>query len=224
MYFDPLYTIYILPGLILAIAAQIWITTSFNKYSKLPSGKNITGVDAANIIKEGESFPVSISVGGEKLSDHFDPRRDIVNISQSSLQDTVSSIAVVVHEFGHVQQKFSKSHLFIVRSALVPIVNIGSRLGYILIILGLILNLLGMAQLGLILFASTTLFAFVTLRVEIDASRRAMKLIKKYDLIPESRIGGAKTVLGAAATTYLASLLTSLLNLFYYASLVLRRD
>lgn len=224
MYFDPTYTIYILPGLILAIIAQIWITSSFKKYSKIQSGSNTTGIDAANIIKDGESFPVSITVYGESLSDHFDPSKDNVNISSNSIEDSISSIAVVAHEFGHVQQKFSKSFLFHIRTGLVPIVNIGSRLGYILIIVGLILNILGLAQIGLILFASTTVFALITVPIEIDASKRGLKLIKKYNLIQESRLDGAKSILGAAATTYIASLLTSLLNLFYYASVISRRD
>lgn len=224
MYFDPTYTIYILPGLILAIIAQIWITSSFKKYSKIQSGSNTTGIDAANTIKDGESFPVSITVYGESLSDHFDPSKDNVNISSNSIEDSISSIAVVAHEFGHVQQKFSKSFLFHIRTGLVPIVNIGSRLGYILIIVGLILNIIGLAQIGLILFASTTVFALITVPIEIDASRRGLKLIKKYNLIQESRLDGAKSILGAAATTYIASLLTSLLNLFYYASVISRRD
>lgn len=224
MYFDPTYTIYILPGLILAIIAQIWITSSFKKYSKIQSGSNTTGIDAANIIKDGESFPVSITVYGESLSDHFDPSKDNVNISSNSIEDSISSIAVVAHEFGHVQQKFSKSFLFHIRTGLVPIVNMGSRLGYILIIVGLILNILGLAQIGLILFASTTVFALITVPIEIDASKRGLKLIKKYNLIQESRLDGAKSILGAAATTYIASLLTSLLNLFYYASVISRRD
>lgn len=224
MYFDPTYTIYILPGLVLAIIAQIWISSSFKKYSKIQSGSNTTGIDAANIIKDGESFPVSITVYGEALSDHFDPSKNNVNISSNSIEDSISSIAVVAHEFGHVQQKFSKSFLFYIRTGLVPIVNIGSRLGYILMIVGLILNILGLAQIGLILFASTTAFALITVPIEIDASKRGLKLIKKYNLIQESRLDGAKSILGAAATTYIASLLTSLLNLFYYASVISRRD
>jgi Zn-dependent membrane protease YugP len=219
-----MYYLYILPGLILALAAQAWISISFGKNSKLSSGSNMTGKEAAERIKSGESLPVDIEVKGEPLSDHFDPSKDIVSISKASLEDSVASIAVVAHEFGHVQQKFSNSLLFNVRTGLVPVVNVGSRLGYILIIVGLILNILDLAQIGLILFALTTLFAFITLPIEIDASRRAMKFVKKYNLISESRRGGAKSVLGAAATTYIAALLTSLLNILYYASLIRRRD
>ncbi len=224
MYFDPIYFIYILPGFILALIAQAWISSSFKKYSLLSNGNNITGEKAAQIIKEGEKFPVDIVVQGPALSDHFDPRKDIVSISKDSLEDSVASVAVVAHEFGHVQQKYTNSFLFNLRTGLVPIVNIGSKLGYILLIAGLILNILGLAQVGLILFALTTVFALVTLPIEIDASKRAFKLIKKYNLISESRIEGAKSILTAAATTYIAALLTSLLNVLYYASLVRKRS
>ena len=223
MFFDPMYFIYILPGFILAVIAQIWISSAFNKYSKLSSGSNMTGQEVAQRIKEGERFPVDIVIQGEKLSDHFDPSKNVVSLSVASLEDSVASVAVVAHEFGHVQQKFSNSLLFNIRTGLVPVVNIGSRLGYILIILGLILNFLNLAQIGLVLFALTTVFALVTLPIEIDASKRAFQLIRKYRLIQESRIDGAKSVLSAAATTYIASLLTSLLNVLYYASLIRRR-
>lgn len=224
MFYDPMYFIYILPGFVLALIAQIWISSAFSKNSKLSTGSNITGQQAAQIIKEGENFSVDIVIQGEKLSDHFDPTKDTVSISTASLEDSVASVAVVAHEFGHVQQKFTNSLLFSIRTGLVPIVNIGSRLGYILIIVGLIFNILGLAEIGLILFALTTVFALITLPIEIDASKRAFKLIRKYNLISESRIGGAKSVLNAAAMTYIAALLTSLLNVLYYASLIRRRD
>ena len=224
MYFDPIYFIYILPGFILALIAQAWISSSFKKYSQLSNGSNITGEKAAQIIKEGERFPVNIVVQGPALSDHFDPSKDTVSISTASLEDSVASVAVVAHEFGHVQQKYTNSLLFNLRTGLVPIVNIGSRLGYILLIVGLILNIFGLAQVGLILFALTTVFALVTLPIEIDASKKAFKLIRKYNLISESRIDGAKSVLNAAAMTYIAALLTSLLNVLYYASLIRRRN
>jgi len=224
MFYDSNYLIYMIPGIVLAFLAQLWITVSFKSSSKTLTGTNTTGQEAALKIKEGENFPVDIVVQGQALSDHFDPSKNIVSISEASLRDSVASVAVVAHEFGHVQQKFQNSLLFNIRTGLVPIVNIGSNIGYILIIIGLVLNLLGLAQIGVILFSLTTVFALVTLPIEIDASNRAFKLIKKYNLIPQGRIGGAKSVLYAAATTYIASLLTSFFNLLYYASLVRKRD
>jgi uncharacterized protein len=223
MIFDPVYFLFLIPGLLLGIIAQIWITSSFSKYSKLSAGTNNTGIDAAEKIKKGEGYPVDIQVKGDALSDHFDPKNNIVSISTAAREGSVAAIAVVAHEFGHVQQKFEKSLLFNIRMGLVPIVNIGSRLGYILIIAGLLLNILNLAELGLILFASTTLFALVTLPIEIDASKKGIAFVRKYNLIEEDRMRGAKSVLYAAGTTYLASLLISLLTLLYYASLIRRR-
>lgn len=226
-YIDPVYYYYALPGLILAIIAQILVQVRYSKYSKISAGTNITGVDAAKIIKEGSNFPVEIHTTQGKLGDHFDPRNDTVNISSDNItSDSVANIAVVAHEFGHVDQKFSSSFVFRLRSVMVPVVNIGSNLGYILFFVGLIFNALNLAQLGLILFASTTVFAFVTLPVEFNASSRGMRFIEKYNLIEEGKLSGAKKVLSAAALTYIAGFVTSILNLLYYVNILQgrRRD
>jgi hypothetical protein len=121
-----------------------------------------------------------------------------------------------------VDQKFNNSLLFKARTALVPIVQIGSNLGYILFFLGLLLSVFRLAEIGLLLFASTTIFAFLTLPIEIDASRRGLALIERYDLIHRSSRGGARMILLAAALTYIAAFVTSLLNLLYYASFLNR--
>lgn len=224
MYIDPIYLIIAIPAFLLALFSQIWISRSYASNSKKSPGTSITGEQAATLIKEGEGFPVDIIIEGPSLSDHFDPTRDIVKLSTSSKNSSVADIAVTAHEFGHVQQKFSGSTLFKIRNALVPIVNISPKLAYILIILGAAINLFQLIDLGLILFASTTLFALITLPIELDATKRGLSFIKKYQLIDESSISGAKSVLNAAATTYLAALLTSLLNLLYIVSRFRGRD
>jgi hypothetical protein len=221
---DTTYLYYALPGLILAIIAQILMTIRYNKYSKVSSGSNLTGLDAAKLIRDNENYPVDINRIPGKLSDNFDPRKDIVNISSdNAISDSVANIAVVAHEFGHVQQKFSASLLFKLRSIMVPVVNIGSNLGYVLFFVGLLISAFNLAELGLILFASTTVFALVTLPVEFDASRRGMNLIQKYNLIEKNKKSGARKVLNAAALTYIASFVTSFTNLLYYASILNRR-
>ncbi len=226
-YIDPVYYYYVLPGLILAIIAQILVQVRYSKYSKISAGTNITGLDAAKIIREESDFPVEIYTTQGKLGDHFDPRNDTVNISSDNVtSDSVANIAVVAHEFGHVEQKFSSSFIFRLRSVMVPVVNIGSNLGYILFFVGLIFNALNLAQLGLILFASTTVFALVTLPVEFDASNRGMRFIEEYNLIDKDKLSGAKKVLSAAALTYIAGFVTSILNLLYYINILQgrRRD
>jgi hypothetical protein len=222
--FDTTYLYYALPGFILAIIAQILVTIRYNKYSKVSSGSNLTGLDAAKLIKDNENYPVDINRIPGKLSDNFNPRKDIVNISSdNATSNSVANIAVIAHEFGHVQQKFSASLLFRLRSIMVPVVNIGSNLGYILFFVGLFISAFGLAELGLILFASTTVFALITLPVEFDASRRGMNLIEKYNLIEKNKKSGARKVLNAAALTYIASFVTSFTNLLYYSSILNRR-
>ena len=219
-----MYFYFALPGLILGLIAQFLISIRYNKYSKIPAESHMTGLDAAEIIRDREDFPIDIATNQGKLQDNFDPRKDIVNISSDNINsNSVANIAVVAHEFGHVGQKFSSSFLFKLRTFMVPVVNIGSSLGYMLFFVGLILNALNLAQIGLILFASTTVFALVTLPVEFDASKRGLKFIKKYNLIEADKQSGAKKVLNAAALTYVASFVTSLLNLLYYASILNNR-
>jgi len=223
MYFDPAYLAFAIPGLILGLIAQILIWVSFSAYSKRSSKRGLTGSDVASLLVEKENLPVDIRTIAGKLTDNFDPTRDIVSISEDNIDsNSVANIAVVAHEFGHVQQKFSLSLLFRLRSSLVPVVQVGSNLGYILFFVGLLLSVFRLAEIGLILFASTTVFALVTLPVEFDASRRGLALIKKYDLIAEEERGGARAVLTAAALTYIAGFVTSLLNLLYYASFLSR--
>ncbi len=221
MYFDPLYIIFALPGLVIGIIAQILLSYSYGRYSKEPAGTNLTGMAAAELINEKENFGVKFITTPGKLNDYFNPVNNTVNLSEdNAINMSVANIAVVAHEFGHVQQKNVGSNLFKLRSVMVPVVNFGSGLGIILVMIGLALALTGLAYLGIILFATTTLFSLVTLPIEIDASRRGMELIKKHNLITFDQLGGAKTVLTAAALTYFAALVASIGQLLYFIMLV----
>ena len=224
MYYDSSYILYTIPIFILSIISQIWIKSSYAKNSVKSAGTNLTGKDVAEIIKDRNNFPVEIIVQGPALSDHFDPSKNKVSISMESMKSSVADIAVVAHEFGHVQQKFTNSTLFKLRNGLVPVVNIGSNLGLILIILGLSINILGLSQLGLILFSLTTVFALITIPIERDATKRGLNFIREYHLIDQDGISGAKSVLNASSMTYVASLLSSIMNLLYYTSRVRSRD
>ena len=218
---NPTYLYFAIPGLILGIIAQILISVRYNKYSNQDAGNNRTGLDTAKLLRSQEDYPVDISLTQGRLKDNFNPVKDIVNISSDNVHSgSVANIAVVAHEFGHVDQKFSSSILFKIRTAIVPIVNVGSHLGYILFFLGLLLNALNLAELGLILFASSTVFSLITLPIEFNASSRGMKLIEKYDLIAQDRRNGARKVLNAAALTYIAGFVTSIGNLLYYVNIL----
>ena len=140
-YIDPMYFYFALPGLILGLIAQFLISIRYNKYSKIPAESHMTGLDAAELIRDKEDFPVDIATNQGKLQDNFDPRKDIVNISSDNINsNSVANIAVVAHEFGHVGQKFSSSFLFKLRTFMVPVVNIGSSLGYMLFFFFFFLN------------------------------------------------------------------------------------
>jgi len=220
MMIDPVYWYFALPGLIVTIIAQIYVKIMFSRYSKKDSGRDITGKQAAEIISDGEDFPVNISVSQPPLGDHFDPTSDTVRISvRNTESNSVADVAVVAHEFGHVQQKFTSSLVYKIRSIMVPVTNVGTQIGYILFFIGLGISMLRLSEIGLILFSTSVIFALITLPVEIDASKRGMKLIEKYDLIEKKKRGGASKVLTAAALTYVAGLLTSILNLLYYINI-----
>ncbi len=231
MFFDTSYLLYVfLPTLIITGLAQMWVRNAYNKWSQIGNSSRATGLDTAQtLMSRGGIKRVGLEVTQGQLSDHFDPRSETVRLSPGvAQQPSVASMAIAAHEFGHVQQHQEKSPLMALRSILVPAATIGPQIGFGMIILGLILNAFGLAVLGLILFAGTTVFTVVTLPVELDASRRAMKLLDATGLIQtEQDRAGVQAVLRAAAFTYVAAVATSLLTLLYYAMLIFgggRRD
>lgn len=230
MFFDPTYIIFVmLPSLIISGIAQAWVKGAYQKWGNIANSRRITGQQTANmLIRSGSVQPVGLEVTGGQLTDHYDPSKKTVRLSQGvAMQPTVASMAIAAHEFGHVQQDQQKSPLMALRSALVPSAQVGPSIGIGLIILGLIMNLQGLAVLGLILFSAVAVFTIVTLPVELDASRRAMKMLKDTGLVvTDQDRQGAQAVLRAAAFTYVAAVATSILTLLYYAMLVFggRRD
>lgn len=220
MYIDPIYWYFAIPGFAISLIAQIYVKIVYGKYNELPVKKH-TGIEVAKIIKNGEQFPVDVLPKGGKLDDYFDPQKDIVSISQDNLTSgTVANIAVVAHEFGHVQQKFQKSPIFRFRMILTGITNFTSSIGYILFIIGMVMSFIQLAEIGLIFFSTSTIFALISIPVEIDASKRGMAFIKKYDLLDTYDTNGAKQVLTAAVLTYIAGFLSSALNLLYYINIL----
>ena len=221
MFIDPIYLIFIAPGLILGILAQIYLKLSYGNYSQVRAGSGMTGNEVANLINEKENFGVKFTVTPGTLNDYYNPINHTVNISEDNAKNmSVANIAVIAHEFGHVQQKLEGSNMMKIRSFILPTVNFGSGLGMVLIMVGLFLSIFELGQIGLILFSMTTIFSLITLPLEIDASIRGMKLIKKYNLVEDSKLGGAKSVLTAAAMTYFASLVQSIGQVAYYAFLL----
>ncbi|MEM1281779.1 MAG: zinc metallopeptidase [Cyanobacteria bacterium P01_H01_bin.152] len=226
MFFDPTYLVFMVPGIIASMWAQNKVKGTYRRYSQVPSTMRMTGAQVAQTIlhKMGVQGVKVEQVPGE-LTDHYDPSAKAVRLSQGIYGSTsLAAAAVAAHECGHVLQDVDDYKFMNLRASLVPAVNLGSRLGPILIFAGFMLQLFGLAWLGVILFASVLLFHVVTLPVEFDASRRALKLIDEYGILQGEENRGARAVLQAAALTYVATAFTALLNLMYYVLLLLRRN
>lgn len=215
--FDYTYILFILPAIILSIWAQIKVKSTFKKYSRKQSSMNITGADAANmVLNYNRVSGIKIKEIAGDLTDNFNPKDLSISLSRPVYSNTsVAAVGVAAHEAGHAVQHANRYIPIKIRSALVPVCNFGSFLSMPLIFLGFILpaKYIFFAYLGVIFFSLVALFHVVTLPVEIDASRRALIALEQSGTLYGEELEGAKKVLKAAAITYLASMLTSILEL-----------
>ncbi|MFG6327587.1 MAG: zinc metallopeptidase [Lachnospiraceae bacterium] len=216
-YYDPT-LIFALIGLVLSLLASARVNTVFNKYSRVMSRQGITGAMAAERILHSQGiYDVRIERVSGKLSDHYDPRSKVLRLSDSTYGDTsVAAIGVAAHECGHAVQHAKGYGPLAVRSALVPLANIGSSLGYILVIIGLLFTRntgTMLITIGLIAFSCAVLFQIVTLPVEFNASSRALVMLEGQGILGSEEIKGSRKVLSAAAMTYVAAAATSILQL-----------
>ncbi len=222
--FNSSYLIFMLPAFIIMMVAQWYVNSAYNKWSKVPSQSGLTGAEVARrLIERGGLHGVSIEQVQNRLGDHYDPREKVLRLSPGVAQSTsVAALAIAAHELGHAMQDSQDYFPLRLRAALVPAVNIGSYLGWILLMIGFFLNMTGLAWLGVFVFAGGAVFALATLPVEFNASTRARALLTNAGIItnPEEQ-GGVNHVLNAATMTYVAALITAVLQLLYYASLVL---
>ena len=213
-------------SIVIVLGAQIYVSSSYKKYSKIKNEKGITGKEAARYIldKNGLENIKVVETGGH-LSDHYDPSKKVIRLSSSVYNDdSVGSVAVAAHECGHAIQD-KQGYMFMkIRSALVPITTFSSYAGYLAIIIGIIFASLKLIWIGIILEVIILLFQLVTLPVEIDASKRALKEIKAGDLLTTKEHKGAKTMLTAAALTYVASVAAAILELVRLVLMFGRND
>ncbi len=219
---DYLYLILVLPAVIFSLWASIRVNTTFKKYSKIRSMRGITGAEAARRVLDANGLQhIRIEQIPGNLTDHYDPRSDVIRLSESVYGNTsVAAIGVACHEAGHAVQHAENYAPVKIRAAIIPVTNIGSRLAIPLIILGILLNSLAsapeflvIAYIGVACYGLCTLFQLVTLPSEFDASRRALRCIESYGILGSEEIGGARRVLTAAAMTYVAALAVSLMQL-----------
>jgi Zn-dependent membrane protease YugP len=222
-FLDPRYMMFMLPAMLLMMLVQFYVNSAYSKWSKVPARTRLTGAEAAQrLISNGGLYGVRIEGIQGKLTDHYDPRTKILRLSQGVYQGTsVAALAIAAHELGHAMQDQEGYAPLRFRAALVPMVNIGSYAGWILIFLSMLLRIPNLGWLGLLVFAGGALFALATLPVELNASARAKRLLVDTGLIVgEDEARGVNNVLNAAAMTYVAALITAVLQLLYFASLV----
>ncbi|MBV6449564.1 MAG: hypothetical protein MHPDNHAH_00275 [Anaerolineales bacterium] len=233
MFFDPTYLLCVaLPSMVLMGIASWYVRHAYNKWSQIRASSGLTGADAArqlisrsvNIGEAGSADLRNVRVMGVggNLTDHYNPQDKTLYLSPSVANSpSVAAVAVAAHELGHAMQDAEGYAPLRFRSAIVPMVNIGSNLGWILILAGLLLRITEVAWLGVIFFAGGALFALATLPVELNASARAKRLVAEAGIVhTEEEMRGVNQVLNAAALTYVAGLITAVMQLLYYVMLV----
>lgn len=216
--FDSLWLLLAVPPLLVSIYAQLKVKSTYGKYSKVLNSGGLTGMQAAQMMISKFGLEINnISIVRGNMTDHYDPSTNSLALSEGTANNaSVAAIGIAAHELGHALQDKENYSFMKLRTTLVPLANIGTTVGYVLFMLGFLLSLTGMVWIGVILFAFTTLFSLVTLPVEFNASNRAMRMIKESGVLAENEIGGVKSVLNAAALTYLAATLQYLANLAYF--------
>jgi len=227
MIFDPLYFVFMIPGLLFMLWAQSKVKGNYQKFSKVRNSAGITGAQAARRVLDSQGLgDVQIEAIQGELTDHYDPRSRVLRLSQGVYGvPSIAAIGIAAHEAGHAIQHAKAYKPLQVRTAMVPAVNLGSNLGFMVLILGVILQLQPVAWIGVALFALATLFALLTLPVEFDATRRAKAALVQVGLVDGGVAGGQESkgvanVLDAAAWTYIAGFASSVLTLLYYIMLV----
>jgi Zn-dependent membrane protease YugP len=218
------YLCFMAPAFLIMMLAQLYVTSAYNKWSRIAARSRLTGAQAAQrLISAGGLNQVGIQPIQGNLTDHYDPRTKVLSLSPGVYQgNSVAALAIAAHELGHASQDQEGYLPLKLRAALVPAVNIGSYLGWILIIAGVLLSIVQVAWLGVAVFSLGLVFALATLPVELNASARARQLLTNSGLISGSdEERGVSTVLNAAAMTYVAAVVTAALQLLYYGSMVL---
>ncbi len=211
---DPTFVL-LIPAFILAIWAQMRVTSTYKKYSAISSAQGVTGVKVAKYLLEKNGInEVSVKAVEGTLSDHYDPRNKTVNLSQSNYQgSSLSALAVAAHEVGHAIQH-SKGYVPLrLRHAVLPATNIGSWAAFPLFFIGFLFNTPMLMDFGIVLFAGVVIFHFITLPVEFNASGRALAQLSANGLLLEQEVTGARKVLNAAALTYVAATAVALIHL-----------
>lgn len=219
------YYLLMFAAILIPLIAQINVKTTFNKYSKIRSSRGLTGAQAARDILDSNGLSdVPIQHINGKLTDHYDPTSRVLRLSDSTFDnDSIAAVGVAAHEAGHAIQHSEQYAPMQVRSAIFPVVSVCSRLWYLLLIIGIIFQMIGLVKIAILLFSGIILFQLVTLPVEFNASQRAGEIMETAGILDIDELSGAKRVLRAAAMTYVAALLSSILQLIRLIAMSNRR-
>ena len=212
--------------LAVTLLVQFWLRRTYSRWSKVENTSGLTGAQTARAILDANGLgSVRVEAVPGQLSDHYDPRTRTVRLSEDNFnRPSVAGSAVAAHEVGHALQHAKAYAPLQWRSALVPVAGIGSNFGPIVVVVGAVLGQIGLVQVGIALFAAAVIFQLVTLPVEFDASRRALVQMQTLGLATTSDVGGSRSVLNAAAMTYVAAAAASVAYLLYYLSMFMGGD
>ncbi|MHB0859503.1 MAG: zinc metallopeptidase [Anaerolineae bacterium] len=221
--FNPMYFLFALPALLLGMYAQYRVRSAYSRYQRVPNASRMPGRDAAQrLLTASGLHNVGVQETPGQLSDHYDPRRKMLFLSPGvSRSASVASLGIVAHEVGHAQQDSDQYVPMKIRGGLVPAVQLGSWLGPLLFLAGMLIpDIPNLSLIGLLLFSGTLVFALVTLPVELNASRRAVAMLERSGLLGATERGGVQSVLSAAALTYVAAAVQALSTILYYLFLL----
>lgn len=224
-YFDPTYILVII-GAVICMIASANVSRTFNKYSRVYTTRGVAAHQVAAQILQGAGIhDVRIERIQGNLTDHYDPRNKVLRLSESVYDSaSVAAVGVAAHECGHAVQHNVGYVPIKLRNAVVPVVNLGSKLSWPVIMIGLVLGSMGLLQIGILLFAFTLVFQVITLPVEFNASGRALRILKERGILYGEEVSGARRVLGAAAMTYVTSTVATVLQLLRLVMLFGRRS
>lgn len=215
--YDPTYILVII-GVVITLAVQAYMTSTFNKYQQVESKSGINAYQAASMILSGSGINnVKIGHVAGSLTDHYAPTKKELNLSDTTYNSrSIASIGVAAHECGHAIQDHQKMFLMNLQMAIVPVVNLASQLSIPIIIIGIILSMMNLVQIGIILFSATLVYQLITLPVEFNASQNAITVLRNQGIMDESELYGVKKVLTAAALTYVAAAASTILQLLRF--------
>lgn len=205
----------VLIGAVISMLASSKVKTTYAKYGKIRSHSGMTATEAARrILDNAGLYHIRIERISGDLTDHYSPKEQVLRLSDTTINSTsIAAIGVAAHECGHAIQHSKKYVPLTVRNSIVPVVNLGSKLSWPMILLGLLFGISGFLDLGILLFSFSLIFQIITLPVEFNASSRALQILEQSNMLYEDELKGAKKVLSAAAMTYVAAVIATLLSL-----------